>query len=159
MKQLMIAALMFMAIGVSAQTPAPNDFTTWLQSQQAHAGIGYGLKTTTKYAISWWDLAQYGQSGINIANPSKIHDYVDIGPCISIANGQHPRYGIAMPIHIGNIWNSISLPSKLSSHINLTSIPALVVSPILLAPNDLPLNVWRWDRDFQVALAYSFGGS
>lgn len=162
-KMLLALALSLLVVKAHAQTPPPvtppADFTTWLSQQQAHAGVGYGLKGKTKYAVTWWDLAQYGQAGMNVGNPSTAHDYVDLGPALSVANSQNPRYGAALPMHVGNLWNDVKLPSKVASHINLTAIPDVVIAPLFLAPDNLPLNKWRWDSDFQITLAYGFGGS
>lgn len=176
MKKIMVALVMLPMsfwTEAQAQTPVPivttsqiQSFGDWLKTQQAHAGIGYVVKgDKAKYAVTWWDLLQVGQSGMNVAQPSSSHDYVDIGPSLATANERHPRWGLAVPIHFGNIWNDIHLSSKIESHINKTPLPPIVCSFILNWPKDqngvdLPINKLRpWDRDGMVAITYGFGGS
>src|SRR5271155_724014 len=111
MKKLLLAVVLsFLAINVKAQTTVPpysdlQALEQWLSTQQAHIGTGFGL-TGIKYASTWYDLINVGQSGLNIAKPNAL-DFIDLGPGINVANGATPRYGLGVPVHIGNIYNTI----------------------------------------------------
>lgn len=136
---------------------------TWFLAQQYQAGtaspiVGKVFKET--YASTWWDAFSLGQSGINVGKAGAL-DYVDLGPVMNVATGQVTRYGLAVPIHVGNIWNTLitKLPPKVSDHVVLASIPNVTLAGQLLAPKGLPLNKFTWGKDFNVAVAYRFGGS
>ena len=143
-------------------TPTSGELLTWVKSQQANAGLSYSFHKT-KYAVTWWDAASYGQAGMNVGKAGAL-DYVDLGPIISVpvadSNHTSTRYGLAVPLHAGNIWNSSPgyLPQKLREHINLVTFPNVTVTPAFLYPEHLSLLEWRWRKDFQIAIAYRFGG-
>lgn len=161
-KEVVLAAgLMLAAITAKAQTALPTQsFGTWLSQQQAHAGVGYFVEgDKAKYATTWWDLVQFGKGyGVNVAQPSNSMDYVDIGPANAVANGRSARWGVAVPIHAGNIWNNIKLSSSVQSHVNQTPLPAFVVAPSFMVPQNAPLSKWQW-KNFMVNFSYGFGGS
>lgn len=157
-----IALICFCTVANAQVATDLQQFQSWLGQQQGHAGIGYLAKgDKAKYAVSWWDLIQVGQSGLNLAQPSKAHDYVDLSPANGSANDRAPRWGMAIPIHFGNIWNDIHLTAAIDSHINKAPLPNIIVSYIFLLPADgLPVTKMRpWDRDGMVAITYGFGGN
>ena len=145
--------------------PAPTSFTDWIKCQKAYAGIGYIARgDKAKWATTSWDLVQFGAAGLNVAQPSNSLDYVDIAPMMAVANDRAPRYGACLPIHVGNLWNTVKLPANVAGHINQTSLPAFIVGYCALYPNEngvnLPLGKMRpWSRDGMVMFNYGFGGS
>jgi len=160
MKKIIVSLFMLLPVSVAAQ--AVDEIVQlgqWLKTQQANAGISQSLHKD-KYAVTWWDAISVGQSGLNVGKAGAL-DYVDLGPIMAVANGKNPRYGAALPIHVGNIWNNASkrLPPKIGSHVNLASIPNMIISPVFLWPDRKPINKWTWIEEFQIALAYRFGGS
>lgn len=166
---LLVVALICFGSTVRAQTsPTVGDvqqFMTWLGQQQARVGVGYLVKgDRAKYVATSWNLLQVGQSGLNVAQPSKAHDYVDLAPLIATANERSPRYGACLAIHGGNIWNDARVPANIESHINKTPLPPFIVAYCPLWPNangvNLPINKMRpGSRDGMVTLNYGFGGS
>ena len=156
-KILLAATLMFISIGVHADDL--DNLIDWVKTQQINVGTGISLNGV-KFETQWWDLIAIGKKGINIGKAESL-DFIDFGPVLSLANVQRPRYGQAIPIHAGNIWNSITgkIPPSLVSHIFLASLPNITIAPIFLFPENSSLNKWRWQDDFQIAVAYKFGGN
>jgi hypothetical protein len=159
-----LPALMLLALSSAAQAqtvPAPYSdlqaLESWLATQKAYVGTGFSLHGV-KYASTYYDLISIGQSGLNIAKPTAL-DYIDFGPSVNVANGTTPRYGMGIPIHAANIWNSLSgkVPATISSHVSLVSLPDIIISPEVLWPSE-SLGKWTWGQDFLLVLAVSFGG-
>lgn len=150
---------------VTAAVSDAQSFGSWFTSQKAYLGVGYILKgDKAKWEVSYWDLLQFGQSGINVAKPTA-NDYVDIGLAQAMANQRQPRWGVAIPIHAGNIWNDVHFTAKVDSHVGKAKLPPIVVSYVLLLPHDqntgtdLPITKLRpWDRDGMVTICWGFGG-
>lgn len=161
MKKMLIAVLLMAAYcaPVKAQTTDFGNFLTWLQSQQAQVGTALTIDAKL-YAATWWDAISVGQAGLNVGKAGAL-DYVDLGPELSVANGLSPRYGAALPIHVGNIWNTVAthLPSSISSHLIITALPNVTIAPVFLWPQNGSINNWTWRNDFQYTFAYRFGGS
>jgi hypothetical protein len=162
MKKIIVAALLAFVISPAKAQSAASEtqqLMSWLATQQANIGASENLHGT-KFAATWWDVLNAGQSGVNIAAGSS-KDFVDLGPAVCAANSQATRYGAAIPINAGNIWNWASgkVPPKFSSHIHIATLPSITLSPILLWPNGRPLKTWHFGDDFQIALAYTFGGA
>lgn len=146
-----------------AAAPAPSnlhDLVKWVGTQQAHVGTARGLEDSSSYATTWWDAVSYGQKGINVGAAGAL-DFLDLGPAVSAANGRSTRYGQAVTLHVGNVWNSLAanLPTSLAKHVHLVVLPNVTVAPLFLWPYRLPLNRWTWGKDFQVSVGYRFGGS
>lgn len=142
------------------QPAAPDSLAAlaqWVGTQQAQLGTSIDLHGV-KYATTWWDAVSYGQKGLNVGAPSSL-DFVDLGPGMAVTHGKSARYGQAVPIHIGNIWNSTSLPSSIVPHFHLATLPNVTISPLFLWPDHAPIGKWTWKKDFQAAVAYRFGGS
>jgi len=143
----------------TANTPGVSDLIKWLGTQQAQVGTSIAYNGV-KYAATWWDMASFGQSGLNVGLASAL-DYLDFGPGTALANEEQTRYGAAVPIHLGNIWNSVttSMPSKVASHVHLTALPNVTFCPFFLYPQDGVLKHFTWKKDLQGAIGYRFGGA
>lgn len=163
-------AMLLMLIGspLMAQSVAPSPLAQssdivaleqWVASQQVHAGTGMGLKGI-KYASTWWDLVNIGQSGLNVAKPGAL-DFIDVGPSMNIANATTPRYGLGVPVHAGNIYNTLAthLPGVIAAHVTIPMLPNAIIAPQVLYPLSGDISKWTWYNDFVVTVAYSFGGS
>lgn len=145
---------------VSAPQPSTiQDLAVWVQTQQAQVGVSYDLHKT-KAVATWWDAVSIGQSGINVGSASAL-DFLDLGPSMAAANGVRTRYGACVPIHIGNIWNSSTghLSKAVADHVHLATVPNLTLAPMFMVPDGRAIKKWNWTQDFQVALAYRFGGT
>lgn len=152
--------LLLMPIAAKAQTTPPKELQAleqWIGSQQAHVGTGFGINGV-KYGSTWWDLVSVGEAGLNIGKAGSL-DFVDVGPVLSMANTLSPRYGASIPIHAGNIWNSLKLPSNIVTHVWMASLPNITLAPAVFYPQGQAFNKWTWKNDFQLVLAYTFGGS
>lgn len=168
MKKLLAVFLLMLPLSARAQSTSPTDvqkFMAWLGQQQARVGVGYLAQgDRAKWVATEWNLIQVGQSGLNIAQPSTAHDYVDLSPIWATANQRSPRYGTCLAVHGGNIWNDSHLPASIESHINKTPLPPFVVSYCPLWPSEngvnFPIEKFRpWGRDGMVTISYGFGGS
>ncbi len=175
MKKIIAVSLLLVSVGAGAQSlnvppaAAPvassqsvdpaSSLGAWLASQQAQIGVSYDFNRT-KYADTWWDAVSVGQSGINIGAASAL-DYLDLGPGVAAANGAATRYGLVVPLHVGNIWNSLpgKMPKAVSSHVHTFTAPNVTAGGMFLVPNHRPLDKWNWTQDFQATLAYRFGGA
>lgn len=135
------------------------DLAKWVGTQQAQVGTSIAYDGT-KYAATWWDLASYGSKGTNVGLAGA-SDYLDLGPGVAAANGRATRYGQAVPVHIGNIWNALQAFSSGSwmSHVHITSLPNVTVCPFFLFPANGDIRSWNWKKDFQGAIGYRFGGT
>lgn len=132
----------------------------WAQAQQKYLGTGMDTHGTI-YAVTWWDAISLGSSGLNVGKAGAT-DLFDLGPGMSAANAKPTRYGQAFPVHIGNMWNWVAtnLPESVGSHLNIAVLPSnLTVTALFLWPDHKALGQWRWDNDFQGAVAYRFGGN
>lgn len=162
MNKALIVLLLVVGVPAVAQT-APSDpaagLASWAATQQAQVGVSLDLHKT-KYAVTWWDAVSWGQKGVNVGLAGA-KDYIDLGPAMAVANGASPRWGQAIPLHVGNIWNSAtsSLPPSTAAHFNLVTLPNVTVSPLFLVPDHKPITKWTWSNDFQVVVAYRIGGS
>ena len=142
--------------------PAPDSFSAllqWVGTQQAQIGTSMGY-SGVKYAATWWDAFSIGQKGLNVGLASAL-DYMDLGPGMAAANAQRTRYGQAVPVHVGNIWNLMESNSTGTwmSHVHVTALPNVVFCPFFLWPEGNRLNGWTWKKDFQAAVGYRFGGT
>lgn len=166
MKKMLLLALMLMPRVAMSQTAPSSDFQnlmTWIGTQQIQLGTaspisGHMFKNT--YAASWWDAVSIGQSGLNVGRAGAL-DFINIGPGMNVATDKISRYGIVIPVHVGNIWNSLinHLPSSVASHVNLASVPNMTVAAEFLAPTRVPISKATLTNDFLVAVGYRFGGS
>lgn len=164
MKTVLISLLLLVGNAhaqVTVPPAAPTDSLTalgeWASSQQKYLGVSYDLHKV-KYVSTWWDAVSIGTSGLNVGNASSL-DFVDLGPGMALANGTATRYGQAVPLHVGNIWNSSTshMPSSVASHVHLVALPNVTLAPMFLVPSNGSLKKWTFKNDFQVALAYRFG--
>ena len=156
--KLLIAALLLTA-AVPARADDLSDFHAWVSSQSMQTGVSVGIKDRAKFATSVWDVVSVGQSGLNIFAAGAL-DYVDLGPAWGIANDRAPRYGLALPVHGGNIWDALTghLPASVATHVHTVKLPDFSVSGIPLMPLSGRLGDWRWDRDFWIYFSYRYGG-
>ncbi len=159
-----IALLLALAAPSFAQTapaapPAGTaaELAAWVQTQQANVGIGLDWRGV-KYITTSWDLLSIGQSGLNVAKAGAA-DYFDLGPMTSAANGEKTRYGALPLLHVGNIWNGISLPENIQSHIGKTKLPDVAAGLGFFEPKNGVLRTWKWKADTQLVVVYRFGGS
>lgn len=162
MKKIIIAILMFAAVSVRAQSPQinPNDLAAlgqWITSQQVNFGAAKDLHAKSA-AVGWWDVISIGRNGFNVAKASDL-DCIDFGAGSSVMGNEKPRYGVMVPIHFGNLWNTASsrLPTNLASHVYLPMIPKVTIAPLFLQHKGNPKK-WNWNDDFEMAVSYSFGG-
>lgn len=156
------AIFLVLLLGGSAAAQSTGDFSefaAWVSSQQAHVGMAWDM-SGTKYATTWWDAVSVGQSGMNVGKAGAL-DYLDFGPTFSAANREAPRYGAAVPVHLGNIWNTLAdhLPTAVKTHVKIVTLPNVTAAAMFLMPQNLPINRWNWCADFRAAIAYRFGGS
>ena len=168
MKRILAIVLMSLASSAAAQT-VPADpvggLAAWLQSQQAQVGLSETLKGV-KYAATWWDAVSVGQKGINVG-AAGAKDFFDLGPAFTGTNSdlasQDPttRWGAATALHVGNLWNwgAAKLPTAIADHVHLATLPNVTVSPLFMWPHGTNINKWTFAKDFQIALAYRFGGT
>lgn len=158
---LLLLTLLFTGAGSARaqDSGALPDLMRWVANQQAQVGTSISLHGT-KYACTWWDAFSYGQAGMSAGKAGAL-DYVDLGPGVGVANDKRPRWGQTVAIHVGNIWNTLTghLPAGVGSHVHFVALPKITVAPVFLLPERLPLNKWTWREDFQVAIAYKFGGT
>ncbi len=158
-----IAMLLLLAAPAAAQTSPPSDslaaLATWVGKQQAQVGTSIALNGV-KYASTWWDAVSIGDRGFNVGLAGSL-DFIDFGPGMAAANGEHTRYGQAVPVHVGNIWNSAETFSHGTwmSHVHITALPNVTVCPFFLWPENNRLAKWTWKKDFQAAVGYRFGGT
>lgn len=131
---------------------------SWVKTQQANAGISYDLHRA-KYACTWWDLISVGSSGMNVGIATA-KDYFDLGPATAVANAAPTRYGQGSALHVGNIWNATigNLPGGIAKHVKITSLPDVTVGGLFFMPKNGSVKSWTWRNDFQLAMAYRFGG-
>ena len=165
----LIAALVLalaVAAPVFAQTapaPASSDSLTalmqWVGTQQAQVGTSVAMNGV-KYVATWWDAVSIGSKGFNVGLAGS-QDYLDFGPGTAAANGAATRYGQAVPVHVGNIWNLAETYSSGTwmSHFHVTALPNVTVCPFFLWPQSNRLAGWTWKKDFQAAVGYRFGGT
>lgn len=137
----------------------------WLAVQQAQVGTAIGFQRTpsnkpVEYATTYWDAVSIGQSGINVGLASAL-DFVDLSLGLSAANQETTRYGVFIPIHVGNIWNSAAahFPAAIADHVYLTSLPNVTAALALYEPTNGALNTWTIKKDGQISIAYRFGGA
>lgn len=174
MKNLKWLAMWDLALGVlccaatcaRAQTADPiTDLYSWLKSQQAQVGLSETLKGT-KYAATWWDAVSVGESGINVGKAGAL-DFFDMGPAFAGTNSNldshdpATRWGSAAALHVGNIWNvaATKLPAGIANHVHLATLPNVTIAPLFFWPHGTGVDKWTWAKDFQIALAYRFGGT
>ena len=152
-----------LAVQVHAQTAPSSDSLTalmqWVGTQQAQVGTSMGF-SGVKYVATWWDAVSIGSKGFNVGAATSL-DFLDFGPGTAAANGASTRYGQAVPIHVGNLWNELETfsPGTWMSHVHITALPNVTVCPFFLWPQDGKISKWTWKKDFQGALGYRFGGS
>ena len=158
MRALIAAALL--ALAGQAWADDITDFSSWVTSQSVSLGTSMGIKSSARYVATGWDMVSFGQKGVNVFSAGAL-DYIDLGPAWTAANGEKPRFGQAIPIHFGNLWNFWTghLPVSIGEHVHTTHLPGIILSPLFLWPTEGRVTAWRWDRDFQVALSCRFGGS
>ena len=153
-------------VQVTNIAPQPvNDLFSWLGTQQAQVGVSENLKGV-KYAATWWDAISVGQSGLNVGKAGAA-DFFDLGPAFAGTNSniesQDPttRWGAATALHVGNLWNWCAgkMPSSIASHVHLATLPNVTVSPLFFWPHGTNVDKWTFAKDFQIALAYRFGGT
>jgi hypothetical protein len=160
--------LMFLASSASAQSVPADPISglgSWLQSQQAQVGLSETLKGV-KYAATWWDAVSVGQKGLNVGSAGAM-DFFDMGPAFTGTNStlasQDPttRWGAATALHVGNLWNwgTGKLPDVLASHVHLVTLPNVTISPLFMWPHGTNVDKWTFAKDFQIAMAYRFGGT
>ncbi len=158
----LVALICFGSIA-DAQTAPPSDdlaaLATWVSHQQAQVGTSIALNGV-KYAATWWDAVSIGQKGFNVGLAGAL-DYLDFGPGMAAANGERTRYGQAVPVHVGNLWNAAETFSSGTwmSHVHITALPNVTVCPFFLWPDGNRLAKWTWKKDFQAAVGYRFGGT
>ena len=151
--------------GTAVDAPAPvvSDSVTqlysWAKAQRKSIGVSYDLHHV-KYVATSWDLVSIGDAGLNVAKASA-KDYIDFGPTTAVANAAPTRYGQAVPIHFGNIWNQIAThqPRLIAAHASIASLPDVTLVPMFLFPRNGAVKTWTWRDDFQLAVLYSFGGA
>lgn len=151
------------APGAPAPDPCNASLSSWVQCQQGQSGLAYQVvnsKWRQTYATTWWDMVSFGQAGINIG-AANAHDYIDLGPTVNAGNALVTRYGLSIPIHIGNIWNDSSkhLPASIASRVRLASIPNMTIAPQFFWPQDGNMSDWTFLKDFMLSIAYRYGGS
>jgi hypothetical protein len=108
-------------------------------------------------AATWWDAVQYGQKGF-AAGQGNALDLVDLGPTVDALFNAPTRWGVTIPIHFGNIWNSLVTASP-TSRVKLVALPNFIIAPQFMIPDGKPMNKWTWYNDFFVTIAYRIGGS
>lgn len=165
MKPSNVTLLLLLAVPSFAQTapsPVPNDLQnllTWVGTQQAQVGTSIAADGV-KYAATWWDAFSVGSKGFSVGAAGSL-DLIDAGPGMAAANGEHTRYGQAVPVHVGNIWNLSETYSSGTwmSHIHITALPNVTICPFFLWPEGNRISKWTWKKDFQGAVGYRFGGA
>lgn len=135
----------------------------WLATQQAQVGTAFGFDKTpsgkpVEYATTYWDAVSLGSKGLNVGLASA-KDLLDFSIGLSAANQRQTRYGIFIPVHVGNMWNSISFPAAIAEHVHMATLPNCTVALALYEPKNGQLDKWTIKDDGQLSVAYRFGGS
>lgn len=149
--------------GTAIETPTTQAIDTasglvqWVKSQQANIGLGLDWRGV-KYVTTSWDLLSIGQAGLNVAKAGA-SDYLDLGPLTAGANAKKTRYGILPLVNWGNVWNAVSLPDNIQSHIGKTHLPDVAAGLAFFEPENGVLRDWQWKKDTQLVVVARFGGS